>query len=182
MKFIGRLRWFLQSWCAAACLRAQPKIRRLRSSRGFSFLKSGLDASDIGEYRQILPAFQGRKEPLDRPARAFGWALALAVLPLTACSSLSLTDAVPTSAQSSVRSTTQPDGYPNLNIRMPAATDQITDSEREQLTEELANSRQRQRNGADRAEAAAQAEALRLLRRSHAGDRLRAIEAAQEQE
>ncbi|WP_274424364.1 hypothetical protein [Chelativorans sp. YIM 93263] len=126
MRFTGRLRWFLPSWCAAACL-------------------------------------------------------TLMILPLTACSSLSLTDAAPASAQSAVRATTQPDGYPNLNIPLPAATSQITESEREQLIEELARSRQRQQNGVDRAEAAAQAEALRRLSRSHAGERLRAIEATQEQ-
>lgn len=110
--------------------------------------------------------------------------LTLAVLGLTACSSASLKDAAPQSAysQQSPQRPTQPDGYPNLNIRMPAATAQLTDSEREQMIEALASSRERQRNGADAGEAAAQAEALRRLSRSHASERLKAIEATQAQE
>ena len=69
----------------------------------------------------------------------------------------------------------QPDGYPNLNVPVPAATEQISEEERAKLVEELAADREQQAGGATATDAE-ETERLRRLALQHGEETLKQIE------
>lgn len=92
--------------------------------------------------------------------------LALSLIGLVSgCSSMALEDAAPRA------SATQPDGFPNLNVPVQAASPQITESERQQLIGALTASRQSLPEGVDPNQTAAETERLRRLARQRAEQR-----------
>lgn len=84
---------------------------------------------------------------------------------IAACSSMALDDTAPTARPTPRAAATQPDGYPNLNVPVQAASPQLTENDRQQLTQQLSATRRSQPQGVDLKQAAAEAERLRRLAR-----------------
>ncbi|WP_265517907.1 hypothetical protein [Nitratireductor luteus] len=74
---------------------------------------------------------------------------------------------------------TQPDGYPNLNIRAEPAFEQLSDEDRAALTDDLAAARARQGSAASAGQAASERERLRRLALQHGDEAQREIEATE---
>lgn len=74
---------------------------------------------------------------------------------------------------------TQPDGYPNINVPVEAASPQLDKGEQQQLVDDLTTLRQRQADGPGPGQASTEAQRLRLLARSHAERTLGTIEASE---
>lgn len=105
--------------------------------------------------------FQGRKRPFS-PALP---AACLATGLLAAC------------ATSNRAPGTQPDGYPNLNIPIPAAASQLTNRERDEYVQALSEDLELPNEVPD--PSADELEQLRRLGRLHAEERLRSIEVSE---